>query len=188
MSKYKIYNKYHYTLCCLCTNSFISLEWCHNGRDGVSNHQPHDCLLNRLFVRRSKKISKLRVTGLCAGKSPGTSELPAQMASNAENVSIWWRHHVCVKYQPRNVTTYIKSNRYKIRSGNKCERITSIKMALYILVVKYALKRRLYGNLYHRMYVLQVQFNNGSKKVRILRVHYHFFPLIVYCIFLVCRS
>ena len=42
----------------------------------------------------SKKTSKLRVTGLCAGNSPGTSEFPAQMASYAENVSIWWRHHV----------------------------------------------------------------------------------------------
>ena len=29
---------------------------------------------------------------LC-GNSPGTGEFPAQMASNAENVSIWWRHH-----------------------------------------------------------------------------------------------
>ena len=48
-----------------------SLRWRHNGRDGVSNHQPHDCLLNRLFRRRSKKMSKLRVTGLCVGKSPG---------------------------------------------------------------------------------------------------------------------
>ena len=37
--------------------------------------------------------SKLRVTGLCAGNSPGTGEFPAQMASYAENVSIWWRHH-----------------------------------------------------------------------------------------------
>ena len=61
---------------------------------GVSNHQPHDCLLNLLFRRRSKKTSKLRVTGLCAWNSPGTGEFLAQMASNAENVSIWWRHHV----------------------------------------------------------------------------------------------
>ena len=65
-----------------------------NGRDRVSNHQPHDCLLNRLFRRRSKKTSKLRVTGLCAGNSPGTGEFSAQMASNAENVSISWRHHI----------------------------------------------------------------------------------------------
>ena len=71
-----------------------SLQWRHNGRDGVSNHQPHDCLLNLLFRRRSKKSSKLRVTGLSVGHSPVTGEFPAQWASNAENVSIWWRHHV----------------------------------------------------------------------------------------------
>ena len=29
-----------------------SLQWRQNGRDGVSNHQPHDCLLNRLFRQR----------------------------------------------------------------------------------------------------------------------------------------
>ena len=29
-----------------------------------------------------------------AFNSPGTGEFPAQMASNAENVSIWRRHHV----------------------------------------------------------------------------------------------
>ena len=40
----------------------------------------------------SKKISKLRVTGLCEGNLPVTCEFPAQRASNAENVSIWWRH------------------------------------------------------------------------------------------------
>ena len=43
--------------------------------------------------RRSKKTSKLCVTGLCAGNSPVIGEFPAQRTSNAENVSIWWRHH-----------------------------------------------------------------------------------------------
>ena len=43
-----------------------SLQWLHNGRDGVSNHQPYHCLLNCLFRRRSKKTSKLRVIGLFA--------------------------------------------------------------------------------------------------------------------------
>ena len=66
------------------------------GRYSVSNHQHHDCLLNRLFRRRTKETSKLRVTGLCAGNSPVTGEFPAQMASNEENVSIWWRHHEVV--------------------------------------------------------------------------------------------
>ena len=75
---------------------FHALQWRHNGRDGVSNHQPLDCLLNCLFRHRYKKTSKLRVTGLCAGNSPVTGEFPAQKASNAENVSIWWCHHVCL--------------------------------------------------------------------------------------------
>ena len=64
------------------------LQWRHNWRDCVSNHQPHDCLLNRLFRRRSKKTSKLRDTGLCEWNSPVTGEFPAQKTSNAENVSI----------------------------------------------------------------------------------------------------
>ena len=71
---------------------WFSLQWRHNGHDSVSNHQHHDCLLNRSFRCRSKRTSKL--TGHCAGNSPGTGEFPAQMASNAENVSIWRRHHV----------------------------------------------------------------------------------------------
>ena len=51
-------------------------QWRHNDHDGVSNHQPHGCLLNRLFRRRSKKTSKLRVTGLCVGNSPGPVNSP----------------------------------------------------------------------------------------------------------------
>ena len=91
-----------YHLPCLCwlpcgvAPSFaqaFSLRWRHYGRDSVSNHQLHDCLLNRSIRRRSKKASKVRVTGLCAGNSPGTGEFPEQMASNAECVSIWWRHY-----------------------------------------------------------------------------------------------
>ena len=46
-----------------------------------------------VYLRRSKKTSKLRDTGLYVGNSPGTGEFPAQRVSNAENVSIWWRHH-----------------------------------------------------------------------------------------------
>ena len=79
-----------------------SLQWRHNERDGVSNYQPHDWLFNRLFRRISKKTSKLRVTGLCVGNSPVTGEFPTQRASNAENVPIWWRHHViCVPLVPK---------------------------------------------------------------------------------------
>ena len=92
---YSISQKILLVLLWLETNWFCRypLRWRHNDHAGVSNHQPHGCLLNRLFRRKSKKTSKLRVTGLCAGNSPGTGEFPAQMASYAENVSIWWRHH-----------------------------------------------------------------------------------------------
>ena len=55
-----------------------SLQLRHFERDDVSNHQPHDCLLNRIFRRRSEKTPKLRVTGLCAGNLPMTGESPAQ--------------------------------------------------------------------------------------------------------------
>ena len=79
--------------CMRVDSSDKALRWRHNGRDSVSNHQPNDCLLKGLFIRRSKKKLKLRVTGLCAGNSLGTGESPTQMASNAENASIWWRHH-----------------------------------------------------------------------------------------------
>ena len=71
----------------------MALQWRHNGRYSVSNHQPRDCLLNRLFSHRSKKTPKLRIAGLWAGNSPVTGEFLAQMAINAENNSIWWRHH-----------------------------------------------------------------------------------------------
>ena len=82
--------------------SRFPLRWRHTGRDSVSNHQPHDCLLNRLFRRRSKNTTKLRVTGLCVWEFTGdrTGEFPAQMASNAENASIWWRHHALGQWCP----------------------------------------------------------------------------------------
>ena len=71
-----------------------TLQWRHNKHYGVSNHQPHDCLVKRLFRRRSKKTAKLRVISLCEGNSSVTGGFTAQRASNAEDVSIWWRHHI----------------------------------------------------------------------------------------------
>ena len=71
----------------------ISLQRRHNERGGVSNPRRLYCLHNRILMHKSKKISKLRVTGLCAWNSLVTGEFSAQRASNAENVSIRWRHH-----------------------------------------------------------------------------------------------
>ena len=70
------------------------LQWHHDECHGVSNHHQLDCLLSRLFRRTSKKTPKLRFTGLCEGNPPVTGRFPSQRASDAENVSIWWRHHV----------------------------------------------------------------------------------------------
>ena len=58
---------YHCLLPGVCYVS--ALQWRHNGRDGVSNHQRLHCLLNCWFSRRFKKNKniKLRVTGLCVG-------------------------------------------------------------------------------------------------------------------------
>ena len=47
--------------------NFLTLQCRHNECDDVSNHRRLDCLINRLFRRRSKKTSKLRVTGLWEG-------------------------------------------------------------------------------------------------------------------------
>ena len=44
-----------------------------------------------IVVTKTISELKLDVIGLC--DSPVTDEFPAQMASNAESFSIWWRHH-----------------------------------------------------------------------------------------------
>ena len=63
------------------------------GKILFSNHRRLDCFLNHLCRRRSKKTSKLRIAGLGEGNPPVTDGFPSQRASNAENVSIWWRHY-----------------------------------------------------------------------------------------------
>ena len=72
------------------------IQWRHNGRDGVLNHQPHHCLLKRLLRCRSKWTSKLRVTGLCAGNSPVNS--PDKCAVTRKSVSLWWRQHAISRW------------------------------------------------------------------------------------------
>ena len=59
-----------YILCVISSMyAVFPLQWRHNERDGVSNHQPHNYLLNRLFMHRSKNKWKFSVTGLCEGNS-----------------------------------------------------------------------------------------------------------------------
>ena len=83
--------------CCWLLITVLPIQWRHNERGSTPNHQRLHCLINCRFRRRSKKTSQLCFSGLCAGNSLVTGELPAQKARIAENVSIWWRHHVHCK-------------------------------------------------------------------------------------------
>ena len=85
-------------------------------------HWSHNSLAlshyHKMLWIASKKTSKLCVTGLCAGNSPVTGEFPAQMASNAETFSIWWRHHVTSFYLLSLIHTDWKNpnlNTYQVR-------------------------------------------------------------------------
>ena len=75
-----------------------TLQWSHNDRDGILNHRRLDSVLTRLCRRSSKETSKLRVTGHCEENSLMTGEFPAQRASNAENIYMWWRHNACSNF------------------------------------------------------------------------------------------
>ena len=76
-----------------------SLHWRHNDHDDVSKLQPHGCLLNRLFQTQIKENIKAPRHWPLYGEFTGPGEFPAQRASNTENVSIWWRHHVLNTYR-----------------------------------------------------------------------------------------
>ena len=55
---------------------------------------PTSWLFTQPFIRAQiKENSKAPHHWAFYGEFTGTSEFPAQMASNAENASIWWRHH-----------------------------------------------------------------------------------------------
>ena len=67
------------------------ITWRHNGHDGASNHQPHDCL--PIIQAQIKESIKATCHWPLWGDSPVAGEFPSTKASNAESVSIWWRHH-----------------------------------------------------------------------------------------------
>ena len=73
---------------------------------GIS-HRPFDRRLkwpaSRLFTKpfvqaKLKENTKAPRHWSLWGNSPVTGEFPAPGGSNAENVSIWWRHHLCRKH------------------------------------------------------------------------------------------
>ena len=77
----------------------ITLQWLHNGLDGVSNHHPHHCLLSRYSGADKKQTSKLCVTGLCAGNSPRTGERLLKINwSHLLRMLRWLHRQVFAKY------------------------------------------------------------------------------------------
>ena len=78
------------------------------------------------FIRAQIKVNikAPRHWPLC-GEFTGTGEFPAQMASNAENVSIWWRHHA--KHWHHNEHLSISNHRLLDFLFNRLFRLTSTK-------------------------------------------------------------
>ena len=106
--------------------AYYPLQWRHNGYDDVSNHQPPGCLLNRLFRRGSKKTSKLRVTGLCAGihqwpvNSPHKWPVTRKMFPFDDVIKRVWLFvyiHRCLQYPWKNFSCLSGALRYLQPTG-----------------------------------------------------------------------
>ena len=98
----KYHNKKWYHKVHNMPNQFIfpsnALQWRHYEREGISNRRRLYCLINRLFRRRSKKISKLRVTGLCEGNpvdSPHKGPVTRKMFPFDDVIMISERSRLC---------------------------------------------------------------------------------------------
>ena len=69
------------------------------------------------------------LTALCAGNTQVTDEFPAKMASNAENVSIWWRHHDCRK------CFHVMTSRYHVMTSQCHAASVSILRKVFFFVL-----------------------------------------------------
>ena len=136
-----------------------TLQWRHNKRDGVSNHQSYDCLRKRLFRRRSKKTAKLGVTGLCEGNSPVTGEFPGTKGQ--------WRRKCC----------------HLITSSSKCIQLSSRCSHFHTRDRCYVPKWQHLG--IWRFLVANILHN--LKKIREWITSLHGMPVYTYIINIVCK-
>ena len=127
------------------------LQRSQNEQLSVSNHQPHDRLLNRLFRRRSKKTSKIHITGLFVGNSPVNGEFPTQRANNAKSVSIWWRHHALLFCITFHMHSYIvlEPGRWPSAQDYIAQQYLSIPQLEWKIPISY-MNWKLYLNVYRR--------------------------------------
>ena len=115
-----------------------SLQWRHNGRDSVSKHQPHGCLLNRLFRCRSKKTSKLRVTGVCGGIHRGPVNSPHKWPATRKMLPF---HDVIVFFHIEDTDLFILHSQYQVCWFSSISRLMIfITRALAAIVLTYLSK------------------------------------------------
>ena len=94
--KFWLKSKTCHPLWCIFFN--ISLQWCHNEQNGVSNHRRLDCLLNRSFIRRTKEASNSASPAFVRGirrrsvNSPRKGPVPRKF----DDVIMMIRLSVCV--------------------------------------------------------------------------------------------
>ena len=118
-----------------CAYHLSALQWCHNGRLNMASQITSLTIVySTVYSGADQRKYQICVTGLWAGKSPVTGEFPSQRASNAENVSIWWRHHASVRtsgyhsvYRSIGTSTHYHWSRFRDvvlpdRSGNLKEK------------------------------------------------------------------
>ena len=85
------------------TVTLWSARWCLKS--------PASRLFTQPFIQAQIKEKHQSSASLAffVGNSPLAGEFPAQMASNAENISIWWRHHgVITDLLQRNTSVIIQ--------------------------------------------------------------------------------
>ena len=141
--------------------------------------------------RRSKKTSKLRVTGLCERNSSVTGEFPTQRASNAENVSIWWRHHEQVTMLTSKYTEMEMSfSRNFYHCSGNCRndnKLFSLRWYMINFSPDHAIQngrwniRKSRGTYWDRDKmddILQTTFSNAFSSVKKLKCHWSLFLMV----------
>ena len=90
---------------------------------GVSNRQPHDCLLNRSFRQIKKKHYSSASLAFVRGIHRWPVNSPHKWPVTRKNVSIWWRHHdsVCQKIC---VMEHMKALHLRVEIAGKLIKLT----------------------------------------------------------------
>ena len=88
----------------------------------VSNRRPLKCFFSVMFWVTSKKHQRSALLALCEGNPPVTGGFPSQRASNAESVSILWRHHATVGWC-RQLKIILVGDKHTFISHSQCHAI-----------------------------------------------------------------